>query len=117
MKKTSIQRCAAVLLSLACFTTPVFAQSTPAGQARSLKENIRADARSVTENIKQDFRDLKNGDLKAAHARHKRVIRGDHQRHRAAVRSSHQRRMTAAQCLVKYGRFDCQKRGYRYSRG
>ena len=105
----------ALMLSLAL--SPAMAQSTPAGQVRSVKENIKQDARSVSSNIKQDWRDLKSGNLKSAHARHKRVISRDHRRHKNAIRRSHERRMTAAQCLVRYGKFDCQRRGYRYSRG
>ncbi|QYR53342.1 hypothetical protein [Lysobacter soyae] len=116
MKKFASTLLSTAALAMALVATPVMAQSTPAGQVRSIKENIKQDARSVTQNIKQDWRDLKSGNLKSAHERHKRVIRGDHQRHRTAVRRSHERRMTAAQCLVKYGKFDCQRRGYRYGR-
>ena len=105
---------AALFVSLAM--SPVMAQITPAGQVRSIKENIKQDAHSASSNIKQDWRDLRSGNLKSAHARHKRVISRDHQRHKRAIRRSHERRMTAAQCLVRYGKFDCQRRGYRYSR-
>ena len=116
MKNITSKLFGAAALALVLSASPVMAQSTPAGQVRSVKENIKQDARSVTQNIKQDWRDLKHGDLKAAHQRHKRVISGDHRRHRAAVQRAHQRHLTAAQCLVKYGKFDCQRRGYRYGR-
>ena len=104
------------LLAFGLATAPAMAQSTPGAQVQSLKQNIKADFRSVTSNVKQDVRDLRNGNIRGAHERHKRVLRGDHARHRAAVRQSHQRRMTAAQCLARHGRFDCQRRGYRYAR-
>ena len=107
----------AAALGIAMIGSQAMAQSTPAGQARSIKQNIKADFRSVTSNIRQDFRDLRTGNLRGAHERHKRVLKRDHARHRAAVKESHQRRMTATQCLVKYGKLDCQRRGYRYARG
>lgn len=107
----------AAALTMGMAGAPAMAQSTPAGQARSIKQNIKADFRSVTSNIRQDFRDLRTGNLRGAHERHKRVLKRDHARHRAAVKQSHQRRMTATQCLVKYGKLDCQRRGYRYARG
>ena len=111
------QSLAAALLALCFVATPVLAQSTPRAQFQSIKHNIKADFNSVKRNVKQDVRDLKNGDLRSAHQRHKRVIRGDHARHRATVKQSHQRRMTAAQCLANHGKMDCQRRGYRYTRG
>lgn len=110
--KTSL---ATALLALGLATVPAMAQSTPGAQVQSLKQNIKADFRSVTSNVKQDVRDLKNGNFRGAHERHKRVLRGDHARHRASIRQSHQRRMTAAQCLARYGKLDCQRRGYRYA--
>ena len=107
----------AAALGIAMIGSQAMAQSTPAGQARSIKQNIKADFRSVTSNVKQDVRDLRNGNLRGAHERHKRVLRRDHARHRAAIKQSHQRRMTAAPCLARHGKMDCQRRGYRYTRG
>ena len=117
MKRFAIQTSlATALLAFGLATAPAMAQSTPGAHVQSLKQNIKADFRSVTSNVKLDVRDLRSGNIRGAHERHKRVLRGDHARHRAAVRQSHQRRMTAAQCLARHGRFDCQRRGYRYAR-
>lgn len=106
----------AALLAFCFVGTPAMAQSTPRGQVQSIKQNIKADWNSVKRNVKQDVRDVKSGNFRSAHQRHKRVIRGDHARHRAAVKQSHQRRMTAANCLARYGKMDCQRRGYKYAR-
>ena len=110
------QTLGASLLALCVAATPVMAQSTPRAQVQSVKQNIKADWNSVKRNVEQDIRDVKSGNFRSAHQRHKRVIRGDHARHRAAVRKSHERRMTAANCLARYGKMDCQRRGYKYTR-
>lgn len=107
---------ATALLACGLATAPAMAQSAARAQLASIKHNIKADFRSVRSNIRQDVRDLRSGNLRGAHQRHKRVIRGDHARHRAAVKQSHNRRMTAAQCLARHGKMDCQRRGYRYTR-
>lgn len=119
MNKLIRQSLGATLLAfgMVAIAAPALAQSTPRAQVQSIKQNIKADWNSVKRNVKQDVRDVKSGNFRSAHQRHKRVIRGDHARHRTAVRQSHERRMTAASCLARYGKMDCQRRGYRYARG
>lgn len=86
------------------FAVPVLALGLAAGvaQAQSVAENVRHDVNTVTSNVKQDVRDLAHGNIRGAHARHKRVLSGTHRRH-----------MTVARCLARYGRTWCNRHGYR----